>query len=97
PNVLTISLVITAAIEPPKNQRRQTPPPLPAAERDSCPPLDARAKGLPACLRLLFLFAPSTADLKSLTHSWRNRVQGLQIESGTRIIGLPVPMTFRSS
>ena len=39
----------------------------------------------------------SAADLKSLTHSRRNRVQGLQIESGTRIIDLPVPMTFRSS
>ena len=36
------------------------------------------------------------ADLKSLTHSWPNRVQGLQIESGTIIIRLLVPMTFRS-
>ncbi len=41
--------------------------------------------------------AASTADLKSLTHSWQNRFQGLQIESGTRNIGLLVPMTFRSS
>jgi len=40
---------------------------------------------------------PSTADLKSLTHSRRIRIQGLQIESGTRIISLLVPMTFRSS
>src|SRR5262249_8497420 len=38
----------------------------------------------------------SAADLKSLTHSRQNRVQGLQIESGTRIIDLLVPMTFRS-
>jgi tRNA-specific 2-thiouridylase len=29
----------------------------------------------------------SAADLKSLTHSRQDRVQGLQIESGTRIIG----------
>ena len=36
----------------------------------------------------------SAADLKSLTHSRRNRVQGLQIESGTGIMDLPVPMTF---
>src|ERR1700730_17006342 len=28
----------------------------------------------------------SAADLKSLTHPWQDRVQGLQIESGTRII-----------
>jgi hypothetical protein len=41
-------------------------------------------------------FAATAADLKSLTHSWRNRVQ-LQIESGTRIMDLLVPMTFRSS
>jgi hypothetical protein len=39
----------------------------------------------------------STADLKSLTHSRQNRIQGLQIVSGTRIISLVVPMTFRSS
>ena len=38
----------------------------------------------------------SAADLKSLTHSRQGRVQGLQIESGTRIIDLLVPMTFRS-
>src|ERR1700736_6456486 len=38
----------------------------------------------------------SAADLKSVTHSLQNRVQGLQIESGTRIIDLLVPMTFRS-
>src|SRR6202035_3164803 len=38
----------------------------------------------------------SAADLKSLTHSRQNRVQGLQIESGTRIIDLLVPITFRS-
>jgi hypothetical protein len=31
--------------------------------------------------------ATSAADLKSLTHSRRNRVQGLQIESGIRPIG----------
>ena len=36
------------------------------------------------------------ADLKSLTHSRQNRFQGLQIESGTRILGLLVPITFRS-
>ena len=30
--------------------------------------------------------APSAADLKSLPHSRQDRVQGLQIESGTRII-----------
>jgi len=40
--------------------------------------------------------APSAADLKSLTHSLENRVQGLQIESGTRIMDLLVPITFRS-
>jgi hypothetical protein len=45
------------------------------------------------CLRI----STSAADLKSLTHSRQNRVQGLQIESGTRIINLPVPITFRSS
>ena len=39
---------------------------------------------------------PSAADLKSLTHLRQDRVQGLQIESGTRIIGLLVPVTFRS-
>src|ERR1700730_11285865 len=38
----------------------------------------------------------SAADLKSLTHALQNLVQGLQIESGTRIIDLLVPMTFRS-
>jgi hypothetical protein len=38
----------------------------------------------------------SAADLKSLTHSRQDRVQGLQIESGTGIMDLPVPMTFRS-
>src|SRR4051794_7996667 len=37
----------------------------------------------------------SAADLKSLTHSLQDRVQGLQIERGTRIMGLPVPITFR--
>src|SRR5581483_1162606 len=60
---------------------------------------DCRAAA--ACVQLAFTnpesAQPSTADLKSLTHSWRNRVQGLQIESGTRIMGLRVPMTFRSS
>ena len=55
-------------------------------------PLARRKGGL-----LSRAFAASAADLKSLTHSWRNRVQGLQIESGTRIIDLLVPMTFRSS
>jgi hypothetical protein len=35
--------------------------------------------------------ATSAADLKSLIHSRRNGIQGLQIESGTRIIDLPVP------
>ena len=40
---------------------------------------------------------PSAADLKSLARPRQNRVQGLQIESGTRIIDLLVPMTFRSS
>jgi hypothetical protein len=39
----------------------------------------------------------NAADLKSLTHSRQNRVQELQIESGTGIIVLLVPMTFRSS
>jgi hypothetical protein len=39
----------------------------------------------------------STADLKSLTHLRENRVQGLQIESGTGIMDFLVPMTFRSS
>jgi hypothetical protein len=38
----------------------------------------------------------SAADLKSLIHSRPNRVQGLQIESGTRIIDSLVPITFRS-
>src|SRR6202023_2506278 len=38
----------------------------------------------------------SAADLKSLTQSPQNRVQGLQIESGTRITDLLVPITFRS-
>src|SRR5690242_5664879 len=38
----------------------------------------------------------SAADPKSLTYSRRNPVQGLQIESGTRIIELLVPITFRS-
>jgi hypothetical protein len=38
----------------------------------------------------------SAADLKSLTHSRQNRAQGLQIESGTRIMDLLVPITFRS-
>jgi hypothetical protein len=38
----------------------------------------------------------SAADLKSLTKLRQNRIQGLQIESGTRIICLPVPITFRS-
>jgi len=42
-------------------------------------------------------FVTSAADLKSLTHSQQNRVQGLQIESGTRITDLLVPITFRSS
>ena len=38
----------------------------------------------------------SAADLKSLTHSRQNRVQGLQIESGTGIMDFLVPITFRS-
>jgi hypothetical protein len=42
------------------------------------------------------LHITSAADLKSLTHSLQDRVQGLQIESGTRITDLLVPMTFRS-
>src|SRR5262245_32497561 len=44
-----------------------------------------------------FEISTSTADLKPLTHSRQNRIQGLQIVSGTRIISLVVPMTFRSS
>jgi hypothetical protein len=36
------------------------------------------------------------ADLNSLTHLRRNRVQELQIESGTGIMNLLVPVTFRS-
>jgi hypothetical protein len=48
--------------------------------------------GEPVCL----VNNASAADLKSLTHSRQNRVQGLQIESGTRIVDLLVPMTFRS-
>src|SRR5262249_51944388 len=39
---------------------------------------------------------PSAADLKSLTHSRQNRIQGVQIESGTRIKDLLVPLAFRS-
>ena len=39
---------------------------------------------------------PGAADLKSLTRALQNRVQGLQIESGTRIIDWLVPITFRS-
>jgi hypothetical protein len=39
----------------------------------------------------------SAADLEFLTHARQNHVQELQIESGTRIISLIVPMTFRSS
>jgi PAP2 superfamily protein len=39
---------------------------------------------------------PSAADLNSLTHSLKDRVQGLQSESGTRIMDLLVPITFRS-
>jgi len=39
--------------------------------------------------------AASAADLKSLAHARQNWVQGLQIESGTRIIGLLVPITFQ--
>jgi hypothetical protein len=42
------------------------------------------------------LRAASAADLKSLTHSLQNRLQGLQIESGTGIMDLPVPITSRS-
>jgi hypothetical protein len=42
------------------------------------------------------LILTSAADLKSLTHLRQNRVQGLQIESGTGIIDFPVPITFRS-
>jgi hypothetical protein len=42
------------------------------------------------------LHISSAADLKSLTHSRQNRVQGLQIESGTGITDLLVPITFRS-
>jgi len=38
----------------------------------------------------------SAADLKSLTHSREDRAQALQIESGTRIMDLLVPITFRS-
>jgi hypothetical protein len=38
-------------------------------------------------------FAPGAADLKSLTHAPRNRVQGLQIESGTsKKAGLSRPL-----
>jgi hypothetical protein len=40
---------------------------------------------------------PTAADLKFLTYSRLNWVQGLQTESGTRIIDLLVPVTFRSS
>ena len=39
--------------------------------------------------------AASAADLKSLTHARQNPVQELQIESGTRIMDLLVPITFR--
>jgi hypothetical protein len=39
---------------------------------------------------------PGAADLKSPTRQRQNRVQGFQIESGTRIGDLPVPMTFRN-
>jgi hypothetical protein len=42
------------------------------------------------------LHSSSAADLKSLTHARQNRVQGLQIESGTGIMDLLVPITFRS-
>jgi hypothetical protein len=42
------------------------------------------------------LHSSSTADLKSLTHSRQNRVQGRQIESGTGIMDFLVPITFRS-
>jgi hypothetical protein len=42
------------------------------------------------------LHSSSAADLKSLAHPWQNRVQGLQIESGTGIMNLLVPLTFRS-
>ena len=41
--------------------------------------------------------ATSAADLKSLTQARQNWVQGLQIEIGTRIMNLLVPLTFRSS
>jgi hypothetical protein len=34
------------------------------------------------------LHSSSAADLKSLTHSRQNRVQGLQIESGTERVHL---------
>ena len=39
---------------------------------------------------------PSAADLKSLTRSRQNRIQGLQVEGGTGIMDLLVPITFRS-
>jgi hypothetical protein len=42
------------------------------------------------------LHSSSAAELKSLTHSLQDRVQGLQIESGTRNTDLLVPTTFRS-
>jgi hypothetical protein len=42
------------------------------------------------------LHSSSAADLKSLTHSRQNRVQRLQIESGTGIMDFLAPITFRS-
>ena len=42
------------------------------------------------------LHITSAADLKSLNHSRQDRVQGLQIESGTGIMDFLVPITFRS-
>jgi hypothetical protein len=38
--------------------------------------------------------ATRAADLKSLTHARQNRVQGLQIESGTEIMDLLVPINI---
>jgi hypothetical protein len=43
-----------------------------------------------------WLWRSSAADLKSLTHSRQNRLQGFQIESGTTTMDLLVPITFRS-
>jgi hypothetical protein len=62
-----------------------------------CPDSEVRTILLPSpFLRTSEPKDTSAADLKSLTHSRQNRLQGLQIESGTRIMDLLVPMTFRS-